>query len=85
MIRAGAPQMIPLEFVQKNERARVVDIEGDPGLIHRLEEMGLQVGAVVQMVQSGRPCILRIDNQRLSFRPEAATAIFVELLQGEQA
>lgn len=85
MIRAGAPQMIPLEFVQKNECARVVDIDGDPGTVHRLEEMGLQVGAVVQMVQAGRPCILRIDNQRLSFRPEAATSIFVELLDSKPA
>lgn len=70
--------VIPLELLMAGEHARVVDIGGDQGLVHRLQEMGLREQAEVTMIQSGRPCIIAIGNHRLSFRGDEAAQIFVE-------
>lgn len=72
--------MLPLDLLSPGERARVVDIDGEPELVHRLKELGIQEGTELQLVQSGNPCIIAIDNQRFSFRGENAAAILVEPL-----
>ena len=48
--------------------------------VDRLAEMGLRAGVVLRMVKPGQPCILAIDNHRLSFRCDEAAAILVEVL-----
>ena len=70
--------IIPLELLSAGERARIVDIDGDAAFVNRLNEMGLSEDAEIKMVQSGSPCIIALDNHRLSFRGEEAAMIFVE-------
>lgn len=70
--------MIPLELMNAGEHARVVEIDGDPALITRLEEMGLGSDAQITMLQPGRPCLIAVGNHRLSFRGEEAAMILVE-------
>lgn len=70
--------IIPLELLAVGERARIVDVDGDGNLVTRLNEMGLCEDAEIKMVQSGSPCIIALDNHRLSFRGDEAAMIFVE-------
>ena len=70
--------MIPLDLLQSGEVGRVVAIEGEASLANRLEEMGLREGVLVRMVRPGSPCIVAVDDHRLSFRGENAAAVLVE-------
>ncbi len=70
--------IIPLELLTAGERARITDIDGDDTFVNRLNEMGLSEDVEIKMVQSGTPCIIALDNHRLSFRGEEAGMIFVE-------
>lgn len=70
--------VIPLELMNAGEHARVVDIEGDPALVTRLHEMGLQNEAQVTMLQPGQPCLIAVGNHRLTFRGEEAAMVLVE-------
>ncbi len=69
---------IPIELLRSGEQGRVIEIDGDQSLVHRLAEMGLCVGQTVRMVRPGSPCILAVDHQRISFRGEQAGAVVVE-------
>lgn len=71
--------IVPLELLKPGETGRVIDVGGDTPLVSRLGEMGLRLGSEVRMVQPGRPCIIAIANQRLSFRAEEAGLILVEV------
>ncbi|MGH7128685.1 MAG: FeoA family protein [Planctomycetaceae bacterium] len=75
-----AAQLLPLESLRAGEHGRIVKLDGPADAVHRLEEMGLRTGAAVRMVQTGSPCILAIDEQRLSFRADAATVVMIEIL-----
>jgi ferrous iron transport protein A len=69
MIAPGIQEtVLPLDLLQANEEASVVDLIGDDAQIHRLAEMGLRVGAVVRMVRPGSPCLLALNGKRLSVR-----------------
>lgn len=72
-------EIVPLDSLQAGETGRIADVEGCAEIVTRLAEIGLRNGASVRMVQPGRPCILALDNQRLSFRPEDCTHVFVEV------
>ncbi len=67
-------------FLKKNERGRVVDLMGDCSCLHRLKEMGLEVGSVVTMLVPGRPCVLGVDGRRMSLRVDCEADILVEPL-----
>lgn len=71
--------MVPLESLQPDEGGRIVLIEGHEATVHRLEEMGLREGAAVRMVRAGRPCIVRVNDHRLSLRTSDDVLILVEL------
>ncbi len=69
MIARGIQEeVLPLELLQANEEASIVDLIGDVSQIHRLAEMGLRVGANIRMVRPGCPCLLALDGKRLSLR-----------------
>ncbi|MEO1994161.1 MAG: FeoA domain-containing protein [Planctomycetaceae bacterium] len=76
----SARPVVPLEFLGPHERARVVEMDGESSAVHRLQELGLRVGTIVEMVKSGRPSILRIGEHRLSFRPADQMSVMVEVL-----
>ena len=72
--------MIPMELLAAGESARIFEIDGQPALVVRLEEMGLRRGTPVRMVQPGCPCIVAVNNHRVSFRGEEAAVVLVEPL-----
>lgn len=69
--------MIPLHLLPAGETARIAEVFGHPEFVHRLDEMGLRVGTQIEMVKAGSPCIVRLDDQRLCFRPEDCSGILV--------
>jgi len=60
--------VLPLDLMQANEEASIVELIGNESQIHRLAEMGLRVGATIRMVRAGTPCLLALDGKRLSLR-----------------
>ncbi len=74
-------QALPLELLTAGEQGIVVEIDGAPELVVRLEEMGLYTGVRVCMVQPGAPCILEINHQRYSMRFDDSVTVLVDLVQ----
>ena len=60
--------MIPLHMLPNGSTARIAELFGDAQEVHRLEELGLKRGMLVEVVAAGSPCILRIDGCRICFR-----------------
>lgn len=72
-------QVVPLEFLKPGESGRICEIDGQHELVTRLAEMGLRQGVPVRMVRPGSPCIVAIENHRMSFRGGDAASILVEI------
>ncbi len=62
------PDLIPLELLPTGHRALVDQVVGDADSIHRLNEMGLRNGIIVEMVQPGSPCIVKLMGNKLCIR-----------------
>ena len=74
--------LIPLIHLSAGNKAQVRELVGKPDQVQRLEELGLRGGATVEMVQNGSPCIIRLEDSKLCFRPNEAMGV---LVQAEQA
>ena len=72
-------QAVPLELMAAGERGVVVDVDGYPDFVVRLEEMGLHPGVQVYMVRPGSPCILEINRTRFSIRFEESATVLVDI------
>jgi ferrous iron transport protein A len=70
--------LVPLELLRTGERGRIAELEGSPEFVHRLQEMGLREGALVEMLQPGSPCILAVDQHRFSLRIDEVATVLVE-------
>ncbi|MBI3863590.1 MAG: FeoA domain-containing protein [Planctomycetia bacterium] len=68
-----------MQYLSPGETGCIMEIDGDNGLIRRLDEMGLRTGVEVRMVQPGTPCIVALNHQRLSFRGEEDAVVLVEV------
>lgn len=71
--------VIPLDLLTAGETGCVMEISGQETFVSRLEEMGLRAGAEIKMLQPGQPCIIALENHRLSFRGEEAAQVLVEV------
>ena len=69
--------LVPLTLLRAGQRGRIGEVHGAGGVVHRLREMGLRAGAVVEMVRSGSPCILRLDGQKICVRSDEMTGVLV--------
>lgn len=72
-----AYQMTPLQMLPSGAVARVSELLGDRDQIHRMHELGLRRGAVIEIVHAGSPCIVRLDGSRLCFRPSDLLGVLV--------
>jgi ferrous iron transport protein A len=70
--------MLPLDLLEQDEQARVVEIDGPVETVHRLDEMGLRPDVIIRVIKAGSPCILAIGEIRLSFRPADDLVVLVE-------
>ena len=71
--------LIPLVHMATGTSARIGQLVGQPDQVHRLEELGLRHGTLVEMLQNGSPCIIRLDQSRLCFRPNDAMGVLVHV------
>ena len=69
--------LIPLSSLTAGECAHIDQITGRPDEVHRLEELGLRSGAMIEMVQSGSPCIIRLAGHKLCFRADELLSVLV--------
>lgn len=72
-------ELIPLQFLAPGQRAEVGQLVGLPADVHRLEELGVRAGSMVEMVQAGSPCIVRLAGNKLCFRDSDGLNILVKL------
>ena len=75
--------MTTLDQLRPGQRAEVLSVAGDPGLVQRLYELGLFEGERVELVALaplGDPIEIRLGNSRLSLRKAEAAGITVTLL-----
>jgi len=70
-------ELVPLSMLGAGQSGRIGGLFGPAEQVHRLRELGLRDGAVVQMVRPGRTCIIRLDGQKLGFRGDEATGVLV--------
>ncbi|NNJ27511.1 FeoA family protein [Alienimonas chondri] len=73
----AAGTLIPLDLLRTGESGTVAEILGDPPSVHRLEELGLRIGAAVRVLREGPPSLLALGTQRFCFRPDSGTTVLV--------
>jgi Fe2+ transport system protein FeoA len=66
-------------LLTSGQSARVDQVLGCADQVHRLQELGMRVGTSIEMVQSGTPCIVKLDGHRLAFRNNEALNVLVRL------
>src|SRR4051795_7345089 len=72
-------QVLPLGMLSAGESGTVVDVDGRPDVVIRLQEMGFRPGCHVRMVKPGSACLVAIDNHRFGFRSADAALVLVEV------
>jgi ferrous iron transport protein A len=73
------PESFPLQMLCTGQRARNDQLLGRPDEVHRLQELGMRVGAPVEMLQSGATCIVKLDGTRLAFRDHEGCRVLVRV------
>ena len=53
--------MMPLDLLANGQQACIADVSGNPQVVVRLREIGIEPGAMVTMVRRGSPCIIAVD------------------------
>ena len=61
-------ELIPINHLEPGQGGQIDQLLGRPEHVQRLEELGLRGGRYIEMVQSGSPCIVRLDGQKICFR-----------------
>jgi Fe2+ transport system protein FeoA len=73
------PELVPLYSLRRGQVAEVGQILGDPAHSRRLEELGLRVGARLEIIRSGAPCIIRVNDNKLCFRDDETVRVMVRI------
>lgn len=71
------PELVPLSALRSGQIGEIGQLLGIPDQIRRLEELGLRVGAILEMIRCGTPCIIRVDGSKLCFRNDDSLCILV--------
>ena len=82
MVSAGSfslENIVPLTLMAAGESGQIIQVDGSADVVHRLAEMGLREQAFIRMVQPGCPCIIALNDQRLSLRADDDVEILVLL------
>ncbi len=71
------PDLIPIVALPPGEVAQVRQIVGRPEQVRRMEELGVRSGVMLEMVQGGRPCIVRVGTAKLCLREGEMCSVLV--------
>jgi Fe2+ transport system protein FeoA len=69
--------LVSVTFLRNGQIAEIQQLAGSPERIRRLEELGLRAGVRLEMVQSGTPCIIRVEGAKLCFRDGELSSVIV--------
>jgi Fe2+ transport system protein FeoA len=75
--------MTTLDRLTPGQRAEVLALAGEPGLVQRFYELGLMEGEQVELVALaplGDPIEIRLGNSRLTLRKAEAAGVSVTVL-----
>jgi ferrous iron transport protein A len=70
-------EFLPLTLLAAGQIAEISELVGPPERIRRFQELGLRVGARIEIVRAGSPCIVRVGESRLCVREDAQVRILV--------
>ena len=76
--------MTTLDTLNENQRARIVDVDGDDGIAVRLLEMGLTEGEEIELLgfaPLGDPIEFFVRGYRISLRKSEAHRVQVDLIE----
>jgi Fe2+ transport system protein FeoA len=77
MNSAVAEDLVPLYLLGRGQTAEIGELIGRPEQVQHLHELGLRSGTLVEMLQPGTTCIVRLGDQRLCFRHSDALGVLV--------
>jgi ferrous iron transport protein A len=75
--------MTTLDRLTPGQRAEVLALAGEPGLVQRFYELGLMEGEHIELLALaplGDPIEIRLGNSRLTLRKAEATGVSVHVL-----
>jgi ferrous iron transport protein A len=75
--------MTSLDQLLPGQKAEVVSLSGEPGLVQRFYELGLMEGEQVELVAFaplGDPLEIRLGNSRLTLRRAEAAGVEIRVL-----
>jgi Fe2+ transport system protein FeoA len=67
----------PLHLLPAGAAGRIAQLLGEREQVHRLEELGLRSGVMIQMISAGSPCIVHVAGARLCFRSSELLGVLV--------
>jgi ferrous iron transport protein A len=62
------PELVPVSVLRRGQVAEIGQLVGAPEQVRRLEELGLRIGAWLEILRNGSPCIVRVEGSKLCFR-----------------
>lgn len=69
--------LIPLGLLRVGQRAEVQMVVGADAHSRRLQELGFRQGVAIEVVRSGDPCIIRLENSKFCFRGSEMSSVLV--------
>lgn len=69
--------MLPIHLLPDGTDAIIADISGPETHLHRLRELGFDIGQSITMVRSGVPCILKVCEKEFAFRFDESMSVMV--------
>lgn len=72
-------ELVPISVLRSGQMAEIGQVLGTPQQVHHLEELGLRVGARLEMIHTGAPCIIRVDGSKICFREDDSTRVLVHV------
>jgi ferrous iron transport protein A len=77
----GGNRLTPLDEIEENKKAKVIDIQGGWGEKRRLNQMGIHPGDMVTVVRYGAlggPMVIEVHGFQLALGRGVASQVFVE-------
>jgi Fe2+ transport system protein FeoA len=70
-------ELVSIASLLPGQVAEVRQIVGRPEQVRRLEELGVRGGVMLEIVQAGTPCIVRVGATKLCFRDGELCSVLV--------